>query len=292
MAVVACCFAGCGEKSSADKGAEAVKAVKAPESPEKVVLEVVAAVKAGELVKVYAMLPDSYQKDVQAVFDKVAAKMDKEIYEKAFGLLPKALEVVKANKDKMPVPPEMLATAEEVLKILTAAKLNTYDGFKALNIAGFLADNGKAIADLAWKGASMDGKNPEELKKMLDTVKAELKDPKATGDTLVVVVTVGENKEEMEFKKVEGKWIPTELANGWAKGKEEAMKNVDGAMAEFEKNKEQIKGMLTGVEAALAKNDPSALMGLMMMGAMGGGGAPAPEVAPAPEAAPAPAPAQ
>ena len=260
---VGCFFLGCKEKSPEEKGAAALKKVEVPDAPDKVVTEAVAAVKAGDLIKLYAMLPDSYQKDIQGLHGKIAAKMDKEIYDKAFGLVPQALEVVGKNKDKMPVPPEALEMAGSFVKLLEGAKLTTHEGFKALNVAALLSEHGKALNDFGWKAAEMaNKKGVEEAKKMLEGVKAVAKDVKE--DTATVEITMGENMMPVPFVKVEGKWIPKPLADEWKKGIEEAGKEIDEAMAKFEKSKEQVKTMLTGAEEALKKGE------LPGMGGMGG----------------------
>jgi hypothetical protein len=258
---VGCFFLGCKEKSPEEKGAEALKKVEVPDAPDKVVTEAVAAVKSGDLIKLYAMLPESYQKDVQGLHGKIAAKMDKEIYDKAFGLLPQALEAVKKNKDKMPVPPEALEMAGGFITLLGDAKINTYDGFKALNVGALLAEHGKALSDFGWKAAAMaDKKEVDKVNKMMDGIKAVAKDVKE--DTATVEITMGEDMMPVPFVKVEGKWIPKPLADEWKKGIEEAGKEIEEAMGEFEKNKEQVKTMLTGAEEALKKGELPAIPGM------------------------------
>ena len=299
VVMVGCFFVGCKDKTPAEKGAEALKKVEVPDAPDKVVLEAAAALKEGNLIKIYAMLPDSYQKDVQTILGSVTAKMDKEIYEKVFTLLPKVLELVKKEKEKLPVPPdaakmvpEGLALADEFVKLLETSKLNTYEGFKGLDVAGFLAEHGKGFYDFGWKVATLvDKEEAEGTKKMLDTVKAELKG-EIKDDAATVLVTIGDDQEEMAFVKVEGKWIPKDLAEGWAKGKDEALKSAEGAMKGFEESKERVKAVLKGLEQGLEKGDLAALLnsvGPMMMGGMGGP-PPAREPAPEPEVEPAPEP--
>lgn len=288
VVMVGCFFVGCKDKSPAEKGAEALKKVEVPDAPDKVVLEAVAAMKEGNLIKIYAMLPDSYQKDVQTILGTVTAKMDKEIYEKVFALLPKLIEVVKKDENLAKQTGPFMPLVEEFVKLLETSKLNTYEGFKGLDVAGFLAEHGKAYYDFGWKVAiEMDKEGAEGTKKMLDTVKAEVKG-EIKGDAAIVLVTVGDDSDEMAFVKVDGKWIPKDLAENWAKGKEKAAKNVEEAMAKFDKNKEQVKLQLKGLENALAKGDAGMLTGMagMLMGGGMGGPPPARDPEPAPEPAP------
>ena len=288
VVMVGCFFVGCKDKTPAEKGAEALKKVEVPDAPDKVVLEAAAALKEGNLIKIYAMLPDSYQKDVQTILGTVTAKMDKEIYEKVFALLPKLIEVVKKDENLAKQTGPFMPLVEEFVKLLETSKLNTYEGFKGLDVAGFLAEHGKAYNDFGWKVAMlMDKEEAEGTKKMLDTVKAEVKG-EIKDDAATVLVTIGDDSDEMAFVKVEGKWIPKDLADDWAKGKEKAAKNAEEAMAKFDESKDQIKAQLKGVEDALAKGDAGMLTGMagMLMGGGMGGPPPARDPEPAPEPAP------
>jgi len=250
VVVLACAFLGCKEKTPEEKGKEALKAAaeKVPDSPDKVVTEAAKAVKEGNFVLIYAMLPDSYQKDVQGVVKKFAGKMDKELWEKAFALLPKVLEVAKKAEEK-PLEEDQLAMAEAVLKMLTEAKLNTYDGLNAFDIPGFLATNQKAIHGLVLQFVEKDEKGKEILA-MLDTVKAEVKETK--DDTATVEISMGKDKMPVPFVKVDGKWIPVMIQAEWKEIIEETMAGLD-ELPDFkdEKQKKQFALMIDSFGKAL-----------------------------------------
>jgi hypothetical protein len=267
---------GCKEKSPTEKGAEAVKAVKVPEAPDQVVNEAVKAVKEGNLIAVYAMLPDSYQKDVQDLYGKIAAKIDAEMYGKLWTLIDKGFAAIKKNKDKVgegaPMPIDQILTpVEEFLALAKEMKLSDAEAMKALNVAAFLADNGKKLSDFGWKTAeAIQKEKVAETKKMLDGIKAVAKETKENEAT--VTITMMDQPQDVVFVKVEGKWIPKDLADQWPKMKEEANKKLDAGLAEFEKNKEEMKKMLAGFEEALTKFDASGKLEDLgpVMGAMQG----------------------
>jgi hypothetical protein len=272
---------GCKEKSSAEKGKEALKAAAAavPDSADKVVLEAVKAVNEGNYVLIYAMLPDSYQADLQAMYKKLADKVDAEMYGKIWALLDKAFAAVKKNKDKLAeagmFPKEMLdqglTTAEQVFTLAKELKLNDATAMKGLDIAGFLAENGKKLHDFGWKTAEAFQKEEVAMaKQMMGTIKAELKETKENEAT--VAITMGDKTKDEVFVKVEGKWIPKEMAEEWPKFKEEANKGIDEAIAQLDKNKDKINEMLTQADAAVTAFEKDGNMEALapLMGAMGG----------------------
>jgi len=199
------------------------------------------------------------------------------MYTKIWTLVDKGLAAVKKNKDKMgegaPFPPEMLdkglGTAEKFLALAKEAKLNDFEAMKKLNVAAFLAENGKKLSDFAWQaGESFEKDKVTQAKQMLDSIKAEAKDVKENEAT--VIVTVGEDKQEIKFAKVEGKWIPKDMADMWPKVKEKTDKEIDKAMAELDKNKDKLKEMLKAAEEGLTKFETSGKMEDLapLMGAM------------------------
>jgi hypothetical protein len=250
-------FLGCKEKSPEEQGKEALKAAaeKVPVSPDKVVTEAAKAIKEGNLVLVYAMLPDSYQADVQGLVKKIGENMDKEVYEKGFALLPKAVEAAKKAEQFKPFAP----VAEGTVKLLTDAKLNTHDGLKAFDAAAFLNANGKAIMDLVWKGAERLGQ--KDAQKMLE-VTAKLKGEAGEKEATVEITMGGKTKEE-KFVKVEGKWIPEEMSKEWKKGIEDAGKNIEGALKGMTEKKAEIVAQIDAFGKMLDEGNVEQLQGMM-----------------------------
>lgn len=275
-------FAGCKEKSPEEKGKEALKAAAAnvPDSPEKVVVEAAKAAQEGNYVLIFAMLPDSYQKDLQGMYKKIADKVDAEMYAKIWTIADKALAAVKKNKDKIAeggmLPKEMLeqglTTADAVFTLAKEMKLNDAAAMKALDIAAFLAENGKKLHDFGWKTAEQfEKEDAAQAKKMMADVKAEL-DGEVKDDKATVKITVGGETKPTVFVKVEGKWIPEELAKMWPEFKKEADKNIDEMLAELDKNKDKINEMLGQAETAVTAFEKDGNMEALapLMGAMGG----------------------
>ena len=266
-----------GSKEGEDKYGEKVlkaTAQKVPDAPDKVVVEAVRAVKDGDLVLLYAMLPESYRRDIQNLYDKIPAKVDGTMYARVWPLLDKVLVATKKHRHKLaegaPIPiDQIIGPVEEFLALSKECKLNDYEAMKALNVAAFLADHGKKLSDYGWKTAGIFKKGEVEMaRSMMDGIKAEAKD--VNDDAATVVVTAGEKTEEMAFVKVEGKWIPKGLADDWKEAIAKANKGLDEFLAGLEMNKEQINAFLTSADDALTKFDESGNLGDLgpLMGAM------------------------
>ena len=253
-------FLGCKEKSPEEKGKEALKAAaeKVPDAPDKVVTEAAKAVKEGNLVLLYAMLPASYQKDVQDVVKSVGANMDKDVYEKAFALLPKAVEALKGNEQFKPFVP----AAEGALKIFKGAKLDTHAGLAAMDVAAFLGEHGKAITDLGWQIAEIAGEKDAKAKlEVTAKLKGEAGEKEAT-----VEVTADGKTEEVKFVKIEGKWIPEDMSKEWKEGIEQAKKGVTEGLKGMMEQKEAIVQQIDAVGKALDEGKTDQIQ--QMMGAM------------------------
>lgn len=251
-------FGGCKEKSPEKRGQAALEQVKVPDAPDRVVTEAAKALKEGNLIALYAMLPESYQKDLQGLVTKAVSKVDAQVYSKTWTIVDKTLAAVKKSEQKLAqgisLPAiQVVAAQEEFIGLLKEAKLNDIEELKTLNIAAFLSEHGKKLSDLIWKiGETFAKKQIAEAKKMLD-VTAEAKDVKE--NEAVVVITQGERKLEVPFVKVEGKWLPKGLTKMWKRRIERANKRLDEALEQYDRGKEQARALLRSLDEALTRLD-------------------------------------
>ncbi|MFO0725272.1 MAG: hypothetical protein U1E65_15930 [Myxococcota bacterium] len=282
---------------------------------------------AGEPQALFDALPASYQKDAQGVVAAFAAKIPAQPWNDSFSLLAKLSKVFETKKDfvlghpalKGMVKPEDVAKGWDPLVHMVSTVANsdikTADGMKKLDIRAYMAGPlAQVIADFE-KAAEVaanvpgGGAGAAKFSKMKNSLKtAKITIEKEEGDHATVKVEMeGEKTETTEMVKVEGKWIPKELADGWPKAMAEAKAgiekmNVEPAMiAQFNAMKGMIDPALDGLLAAKTQDEFNAQIdGVMkaVMGSRGGarGGeiaeAPAGDVPPPDVAAPAPAPAE
>lgn len=269
---------GC-SKSKEEAGKAAVAEATVPDKPEEVVKSAAEAIRDDKPVAAYALLPESYQKDIQGVVSHATGKLDKEIFELGAKLVTVAASCAEKHADKIAglVPPgaapfdvkEGLAKYAETVKILEEAKLLDYESVKGLDLAGFLA---KDAPKLMKQGKfAFEKGSPEDYKKFQDGMKSITATAKsAEGDKAQVELKMGEEEAEtIDLVKVEGRWVPAEMAEGWKGGIDEAKKGIDEGLDELNKNKAQFKPMLEAALAALTEfeksGDPKALEEMMKM---------------------------
>lgn len=247
-----------------------------PSSPDQVVVAAGKAFSKGGLSTIYAMLPHSYQSEVQALYKKSVMRIDAKTWRRVWNIAERLLSALQKNKEsivKASQHRDDLFVAQELLVLCMDAGLNDAEVLKELDIERFLADNGQKLLDLVTSRSprlGLAGGETERFRKQMGTISAEVK---KSGETSAVVnITIGHTTEEQDWVKVEGRWVPKALANAWPefmrKGHrivdkalttigsrqdelEEALDRVDAAMDDFEKRGD-IDGLTTALGAAWA----------------------------------------
>ena len=277
---------GCKDKGD-DKGDEkekkaagAIEVPIAPDTADGVVKEALKAVAEKNPGKIYFMLPDSYQADVQGLKDMVVAGLDKETVDNGLKALGMVIAGMEKHKDKIveaglpiPVHKEAVGPAIDgivrIWTILKGAGLDTFDGWKGLDVGQFLLANGGAIMTGAMDVASKteQGAMIGMVTAMLTAVTVEVK---SSGDAeAVLLVGMDEKKDEMKFVKVEGKWIPEDLQKGWKEGIDEAKKGIEEGIKEYQSQKDAMKAMSGAFVAAATSFEETGDLNALM-GAFGG----------------------
>ena len=272
---------------------------------------------AGNVAGVWDLMPPSYRNDLAAVVGVVTSEMDKEVFEASVAVTDRVLVAVEKNKDKLVQQISAFAGPEAPAKDITMAVDGVLDAWKGIKAAGFdkhetfaafdldkfmkeqSGDLAKGLLEMA-KGTG----NPEitAFFAMAATLKVETIEE--TADKAKLKISFGDETEEGELVKVEGYWIPEDMAKDWDEVKG-SLAETKEAMAEIKKSKDEILATLKQIEPVLAQFEASGDL-MAVMGAMGGGmGGPpaggdiapppeeeAPEATPVAEEAPAAAPAE
>jgi len=277
---------------------------KAAKTPDKVVTQIAKAVQNNQPEVIFQALPASYQKDINSVVSEAAKKMDAELWNAGHDLMKNVVKVAGKQK-KLLLQSKMLANNpqkdeiskdwDNAIKSISTLLDSDFTNIKKLrnaDMAKMLATSGAAI----MKQATAVKSNSEVSETL-----AKLKSIKATmvsqdGDSAKVKIEAeGEEAEEIDFVKIEDKWIPKEIADSFAakvKAARENIAKIDFNSPDGKKMKEmvmkQIKvadDMLKTAEKAKTKEElDGILMGMMMqimMSSQGAAGTTAPPV-PAP----------
>jgi hypothetical protein len=235
-----------------------------PQTPDGAVYAVANGLAANHPEVIWQALPASYQSDVNGLVREFADQMDPEVWNRSFGVFSKATQVLSEKKEYLlanPMLAQHLAQKPEieqnwddmvhVLRIITSSQITTIDQLRKLNIEAFLSDTIGEMMAQAELIAALSDENPRKELNKLENLTVNL----ISNNGSVAVLEIGGEGEELrrvEFMQVEGKWIPSEMAQDWPMAVEEARTKIaEVSGQELLQNKEQILSSLTMTEGAL-----------------------------------------
>ena len=229
----------------------------------------------GRLDTAFEFLPPSYQADVEKIVQTFAGTMDAELWSHAFQVLNKVANLLKTKKElilnlegvkRFPqidaIKPYWDAIAARIKDIATS-EIADLNKLKQSDVRKLLVSGNQLLAGLPL---------PKFGDVQVTTVKSD-------SNTAILSYKESQNPEskEVEFVRVEGKWLPKSIATGWAAGIEDARRRIEGlpgqlaqwkpeAMKQFD----NVNGMLDQIQAAKTKEEfTSAVMPLMFTMAFG-----------------------
>jgi hypothetical protein len=234
-----------------------------------------------------ALLPESYKSDISEITKAFAEKMDPAVYDQAFAIIIRAVEVLDDRKEIILASETFKssgADADEVraslsnsqvfIKTLKESEIATLEGLGSVDWGQFLATTGNQFLEHAKTIEAEEGDNPLDD---LDSLKVETVSVSEDRATLRIS-SANHEPEDVEMAKVEGRWIPAELADEWEKSAEEARQGLAEMTPEtMAAQKTQIMmffGMATGLIDQIASlqtpEEFDAAVGPMLAGFMGG----------------------
>gem|GEM_PF-3627782 len=225
-----------------------------PNTAEGVVNKASAAMKDYKIGEVYAMLPESYKKDLQDLTTGYIAIIDAETWDNSAKSLGNVFTGAAKNPDevhkslgqfaemvKKDELKEALEELDDQWTILEKSGLTKYSTAKSLNIQKFLNESGPAILKSMKEYSEMlpqTEENPVMEADDLADVKVTVKEKNANRTLLTITNKDGES-EDVAFVKVEGRWIPEELALGWKDRIKAAKTDLELAKAKYAENKDK-----------------------------------------------------
>ncbi len=253
FALTAPFFAGCSKKTPPARTAE------------KVVEDVAQQISAQKPQVLWEALPPSYRKDVEDIVHELAGKMDKELWNRGFGLSGKVLAVLKAKKDLLLAGKLFGDSSVDAAKlsdnwdavvglaeIIAKSELADLEKLKRLDVNKFLTGTGASLMGKLNDLSKID--RDEKIRTAFDRLKGvKTTLVRSQKDAAVVKIEIpGEVSWEMPFVKVEGKWIPKTLADQWKTKINEARKELDGFSASLSaEEKQRALGMMTSIDGIL-----------------------------------------
>ena len=197
----------------------------------------------------WEFLPPSYQQDVNNLAHEFAGKMDAELWSRSSRFSRRAATLLSTRKrfilDYPPLQQADLPSFDvkslmerwdgivELLSILVNSDLTDLDKLKTIDLGSYLAQTGGQLMTHLSEMSAVDKNDPfgSSLRKLAKR-KASLVSEQ--GETAVVKLESTDPQQEpkqLEFARVEGKWIPKTLADGWSKHVEEIRVQMQASLS-------------------------------------------------------------
>jgi len=272
---------GCGGSSSA------------LDTPDGAMRNIQQAVQDSKPEQIFTALPASYQADLDTLVADAAKRMDTELWNEGVGLVKRVVRLLETKRDLLLASP-MLAnvpnkadieknwdTGVAFAQALVSSDFLKIERLRQGNIKGLLAGDGAALM-AKMTTLVENSESSAEAGEALSTLKAAtVALVSQDGDRAVIRVEApGEEPETLEMVKIEGVWIPQEMADGFKEGIAEARKNLAQMDFTSEEGKQKkamamqqmaaVKPMLDQLEAAKTQQDLQVVFGGIMMMMMGG----------------------
>ena len=243
-------------QSASQKAAEAdsadLLAVTAPEGPAAASFQqTLVAFQGGRLDLAFEFLPASYQADLETIVHSFAEKTDAELWSQSFGLLGKLAQVMKTKKEMIfefePFKhlPQMISIKPHWddlaagLQELSKSEVANLDFLKSCEMKRLLSSANRLLTGIPL---------PKFGNMTVTTLKS---------DDQFATLTYRESKEgeptQVEFVKIEGKWLPRSMVDGWSAGIADARKRVTQWSAQIAANKSTITQALESTGDSLER---------------------------------------
>lgn len=210
-----------------------------------------ASFQAGRFDAVYDRLPASHQSDVQNIVRLFAEKMDPEIWSKGFALLTKTANVMREKKamifsmDLMKIVPQADSLKENWDSIVSG--IHTVAGSEVADL------NSLKLADLKYLlSAGSDLIQGLPLPKFDDVI---VKTVKSDGETETILYreSKGAEPKEVEFVKVDGKWLPKSIATNWTSSIDDLKSRLSSLPDRLQQMKPAAMKQLDSIDAMLGR---------------------------------------
>ncbi len=224
---------GCAQNADSVVAESAAAAI--PDTPDGTVLAVAKAIKNGHPEILWTALPESYRADIMEITRGFAEKMDPAVYDRGFALLMRAVEVLDDRKEIILGSETFastgadaeeiraaLASTQAVTAILKASEIATVAGLSTVDWEQFLATTGAQLIETASAIDAGEGDNPFDELESLTVETIDVTDDRAT----LRISSADHEPEDVELVRVEGRWVPAEMADEWPQFMEDARQGL------------------------------------------------------------------
>jgi hypothetical protein len=178
---------------------------------------------------VWQALPPSYQQDAMGVIHHFADTVDPALFDRTVAVARKGVVVIQDKKElvlsskmvrEAGVDPATVDTVWEgtihLLDTLLASDLANLERLRNLDVGQFLATTGRSLMDHAAEASAGAGEDESFSAYLTKMAQTEVVTVSEEGDLATVRLTPpGETGSEVPMVRVEGRWLPADLASRW-----------------------------------------------------------------------------
>jgi hypothetical protein len=200
-----------------------------PDSPDGTVRIVLTGVAARRPEVVWQALPPSYQSDVSELVRLFADTINPALHQRLVVVARKAVVVLQTNKDLIlasdaahgvAADPVVADVAWEAMihaaDLLLASELADLGALRDLDVEAFLATTGSAIMERAAELPAIGGGKATVADRLRTLARSEVELVSIDGDLARVRVALPDREAvDLDMTRIEGRWVPIELAARW-----------------------------------------------------------------------------
>ncbi|HIG30665.1 MAG TPA: hypothetical protein EYQ50_23850 [Verrucomicrobiales bacterium] len=233
-----------------------------PETPDGTVQAVIDGLGDNQPQVVWDALPAGYQADVRELISTFSTHMDASLYDRVFRIFGKAVKILEVKEDYIFNSPMALNTPliesgmgnnwKEIVRILNTlvkSDLSTLQSLSQMDPGEFFASTGHKVMEdlenLMQRSQRSSSNNPW---KMLE--QAQIEFVKATDDQASLKFVISTNSvQEIDMARVEGRWVPADMAATWNEGVAKAKQGMENLNSpEFKKAIPMVSMILASAE--------------------------------------------
>ncbi len=222
---------GCAQEATSSAAAPAI-----PDSPDGTVIAIAESLATYHPEILWEALPESYRTDINEITRTFPRRWIRRSTTAAMALVGRAIEVLQEKQElilaseslaSFPADParvELAMTSSlAMMEIVFASEISTIAGLGAIDWEQFLGTTGSEVLKLADSFEAQEGDDPfAEVESLtVETVEVD-------GETATLrISTANHEPEEVALVRVEGRWVPKEMAEEWATRMAEVRANLE-----------------------------------------------------------------
>lgn len=288
-------FTACGKKTSEGPVSAAGQALEIPEAPAAAIQAIVREIAKGDGAVLWQAMPESYQNDVNEIARLAGTKVDSEIYDQVFATIRRFAEVADKQKEYFfytglgaPPPEEEVDKLREawpsfvnLINTLTSSAIASTGSLQSFDGKAFFAETvSSLLRDIDVLAKIKPDPDQPAISEYCEAVVNYVNG--SDGACTLEMVMPNGALQVQDFIKVEGSWVPQDMANQWAAGMTRVRKQLEAIdTSKLSPQKAQIMSLLVMIDSLISQLEAAEtqeqfdqalqgalmpLMGLMLMG--------------------------